>query len=75
MYWLPLIARIGKRPKLSVNNVARFTSRKIRVSVGAVGVSNSLVDGRRLSLVLTAISALAAVAHRVDQRPFLTCVK
>ncbi len=75
MYWLPLIARIGKRPKLSVNNVARFTSLKIRVSVGAVSASNSLVDGRRLSLVLATISALAAVAHRVDRRPFLTCVK
>ncbi len=45
------------------------------MSVGAVGVSNSSVDGRRLSLVLAAISALAAVAHRVDQRPFLTYVK
>ncbi len=45
------------------------------MSVGAAGVSNSSVDGRRLSLVLVAISALAAVAHRVDRRPFLTCVK
>ncbi len=75
MYWLQLIARIGKRPKSLVNNVARFTSRKIRVSVGAVSASNSLVDGRRLSFVLAAISALAAVAHRADRRPFLTCVK
>ncbi len=75
MYWPPLIARIGKHPKLLVNNVARFTSRKIRVSVGAVSASNSLVDGRRLSHVLAAISALAAVAHHVDRRPFLTCVK
>jgi hypothetical protein len=75
MYWLPPIARIGKRPKSSVNNVARFTSQKIRVSVGAVGVSNSSVVERRLSLALAAISALAAVAHHFDQRPFLTCVK
>ncbi len=45
------------------------------MSVGAVSASNSLVDGRRLSLVLATISAMAAVAHRVDRRPFLTCVK
>ncbi len=45
------------------------------MSVGAVSASNSSVDGRRLSRVLVVISALAAVAHCVDQRPFLTCVK
>ncbi len=44
------------------------------MSVGAVSASNSSVDERRLSRVLAAISALAAVAYCVDRRPFLTCV-
>ena len=75
MYWLPLISRIGKRPKLSVNNVAHGISRKINVLVGAMNSASSLVDGSRLSLALVAYSASAAVPQRVDCRPFWTCVK
>ena len=58
-----------------MNNIARGTSRKIKVLVGLVIALNSSVDGSWLSLALAASNALAAVAHCVDQRPFLTCVK
>ena len=74
MYWLPLIARIGNCPKSLVNNVARGTSRKISVLVGAVSASKSSLDSSRFSLALEASSAFAAVAHCVDRRPLRTCV-
>ena len=75
MYWLPIIARIGKRSKSSVNKVAMCTSWKIKVSVGAMRALTSSVDGSRLLLAFAARSTLAAVAHHVDWRPFCVCVK
>jgi len=70
MYWLPLLARIGKRPKSPVNSVARGTSRKMTWLVGAVIASSSSSDGNMLLVALAGSSALVAVVHRVDRSPF-----
>jgi hypothetical protein len=74
MYWLPLLDRIGNRPKSSVNSVARGTTRKVTWLVGAVIASISSSDGSMLLVALAASSAFAAVAHLVDLSPFWTCV-
>ena len=75
MYWLPLLAQIGKRPKSSVNSVARGTTRNLTWLVGAVIASMSLSEGGMLLVALAASSALVAVAHFVDWSPFCTCVR
>ena len=43
--------------------------------VGAVIASNSSSDGSMFSLALAAKSAYAAVAHRVERKPFGVCVR
>ena len=43
--------------------------------VGAVSASSSSSDGSMVGLALAAMSAFAAVAHRVDLNPFGVCVR
>ena len=73
MYWLPLIALMGKRPMSSVKSLEVETTLMCTDCTGWVSSLNSSVDGSKASFTFS--RAHAAAAHRVLRRPCGTCVR
>ena len=69
------MARMGNRPKSSVNRVAMGMIAVTQSVSGNVSAAKSSVDGSMLVLSFAARSAFAAVAQRVERRPCFVCVR
>ena len=67
MYWLPLIALMGKRPMSSVKSLEVANTLMCTDCTGSVSSLNSSVDGSNAFFILS--KAHAAAAHRVLRRP------